>query len=158
MEKKSIRPITGWLIHSHLWAVVLCGAAGLVLAASAMAKDQDTARDSGATAEFHVTISGVREVPVGNPMPGLHLQAKVKGRMMDIYVAPVDFVAKCGVKVSKGDEVHIVGSQTRYGEADVVLAREITIGSYTNGTYYLRNDDGPFWEETKPVPQPLPAH
>src|ERR1039458_2301088 len=129
MEKKSIRPITGWLIHSHLWAVVLCGAAGLVLAASAMAKDQDTARDSGATAEFHVTISGVREVPVGNPMPGLHLQAKVKGRMMDIYVAPVDFVAKCGVKVSKGDEVHIVGSQTRYGDTDVVLAREITIGS-----------------------------
>jgi hypothetical protein len=113
-----------------------------------MAKDPD--------ADFHVTVIAVREVPVGNPMPGLHLQAKVKGRMTDIYIAPVDFAAKCGVKVSKGDQVHIVGSQMRSGEADVVLAREITIGSYANGTYYLRNDDGPLWEET--VPQPSPAH
>jgi hypothetical protein len=136
----------------------LCGAAGFGLAASAVAKDQDAARDSGAAADFHVTVSAVREVPVGSPMPGLHLQAKVKGRMTDIYIAPVDFVAKCGLKLSKGDEVHIVGSQTKFGEADVVLAREITIGSYTNGTYYLRDDDGPFWEETKPVPQPIPAH
>lgn len=158
MENESIRFITGRLIHYHLWVVVLCVAAGFVLAASAVAKDQVAARDSGAAADFHVTVSAVREVPVGNPMPGLHLQAKVKGRMTDIYIAPVDFVAKCGVKVSKGDEVHIVGSQTKSGEADVVLAREITIGSYTNGTYYLRDDDGPFWEETKPVPQPIPAH
>jgi len=150
MEKETISA----MIRSHprVWAVVLYGVAGLVLAAPPAAKD------SGAAVDFETTVSAVREVPNGNPMPGLHLQAKVKGRMMDIYIVPVDFVAQCGVKVSRGDEVRIVGSQIKSGEADIVLARQITIGSYTNGTYYLRNDDGPLWEETKPASQPIPSH
>jgi hypothetical protein len=33
-------------------------------------------------------------VPAGNPLPGLHLDAKVKGRVMDIYIAPADFAAE----------------------------------------------------------------
>jgi len=132
----------------------------------AAAKDQPVF-NSGATVDFYATVSAVREVPVGNPMPGLHVDAKVKGRMMDIYIAPMDFVAKYGVKVAKGDEVRVVGTQTRLGEAEVVLAREITTGSYDNRagmfhadlTVYLRNDDGPFFqEELLPGPQPVAAH
>ena len=105
MRTQTIRTVTGTVIHSCLWALIL-----FAPAAAAAANDKATAGDSGAVLDFHATVSAVREVPAGNPMPGLHLQAKVKGRMMDIYIAPLDFVAQCGVKVSRGDEVHIVGS------------------------------------------------
>ncbi len=77
-------------------------------------------------------------------------------------------MAKYGVKVAKGDEVsHIVGTQSGTGEAELVLAREITTGGYDNRaglfhadmTVYLRNDDGPFWaEDPLPGPAPVAAH
>lgn len=141
----------------RLWTVALCGAAAFALAAPVMAKD--IVLKPGGAVDFYATVNAVREVTVGNPMPGLHLDAKVKGRMMDIYIAPMDFVAKYGIKVSKGDEVRIVG-QVTLGEAEVVLAREITTGKFDDKagffretlTTYLRNDDGPFWEESRPGP------
>jgi hypothetical protein len=50
--------------------------------------------------------------------------------------------------------VHIVGTEVKSGDTDVVLAREIDTGLYDNRTgafrvtltVYLRIDDGPFWE------------
>jgi hypothetical protein len=73
--------------------------------------------------------------------------------MMDVYIAPTDFAVKYEVKVSKGEYVHIVGTQVKSGEVDVVLAREITTGSidrrtgifHEDMTIYLRNDEGPLW-------------
>lgn len=135
-------------IHPRLW-VVLCAVAGCLLAMPG--KDRATAGNSAAVVDFRAVVNAVHEIPPDNPMPGLHLRVKVKGRTMDVYVAPAAFLAQYGVKVSRGDQVHIVGSQTRVGEAEVVLAREITVGPYTNGTLYLRNDDGPLWDETKPA-------
>jgi hypothetical protein len=60
---------------------------------------------------------------------------------------------KYEVKARKGDEVHIVGTEAKSGDADVVLAREITTGSidkrtgifHEDMTIYLRNDEGPLW-------------
>ena len=71
---------------------------------------------------------------------------------MDVYISPVSFASKY-VKVSKGDYVHIVGTEVRSGGANVVLARSITIGSvdrktgsfHEDLTVYLRNDEGPLW-------------
>lgn len=61
---------------------------------------------------------------------------------------------KYGLKVAPGDEVHIGGTQLNSGDAEVVLAREITTGVYDRKTgffrevltTYLRNDAGPVWE------------
>jgi hypothetical protein len=72
---------------------------------------------------------------------------------MNIYISPMDFAVKYGVKVLKGDYVHIVGTQVKSGETDVVLAREISTGSIDKRTgifredmtIYLRNDEGPLW-------------
>jgi hypothetical protein len=75
---------------------------------------------------------------------------------MDIYIAPTDFVVKYDVKVAKGQDVHIVGTEvngTEGSDADVVLARETTTGAvdkrtgifHENMTIYLRNDAGPLW-------------
>jgi hypothetical protein len=150
MEKETIRDIAGREIKSRAWAVMLCGLAGFALTVPAAAKD---IVPTGAAVDVQTVVSALREVPAGNPLPGLHLDAKVKGQMMDIYIAPRDFVVKYDVKVSKGEYVHIVGTLEKSGEADVVLAREITTGSidkttgifHENMTIHLRNDEGPLW-------------
>lgn len=130
----------------RVWTVVLCGLAGSALAIPAFAAEN-------AAIDIHTTVTGVREVPAGNPLPGLHVDAKVKGRVLDIYIAPMDFVKKYDVKVAKGEDVHIIGTEEAEGDADVVLTREITTGAvdkrtgifHENMTIYLRNDAGPLW-------------
>jgi hypothetical protein len=138
-------------------AIVLCGLAGFAFAAPAAAKD--IVFSPGALVKFDVSVNAVREVPAGNPLPGLHIDAKVNGRATDIYLAPVDFAIRYGVKVAKGDYLRIVGF-TLPGAPDTILTREITTGLYDAAhnifrptlTIYLRNDDGPFWvENNKPI-------
>jgi hypothetical protein len=146
------------------WTAVLCGVAGLVLAATAVAKDNFMRWIPAAPVDFTAMVSAVREVPAAHPMPGLHLDAKVKGVTMDIYIAPMDFVVKYAIKISKGDYLRIVGTQTKVGETDIVLARNITTGTYDrttgmfreNMTVYLRDENGPFWVEVaKPASGPI---
>ena len=133
----------------EMWKVILFGVAAFGLTLPAAAKDAEP----GAGVDVHTTVNAVRDVPAGNPLPGLHIDAKVKGRLVDIYIAPMDFVRKYEVKVAKGEDVHIVGTEVKEGDADVVLAREITTGAldrrtgifHENMTIYLRNDEGPLW-------------
>jgi hypothetical protein len=133
---------------NRIWTVVICGVAASALTLPAAARD-----DAGAPVDVRTTITGVHEVPAGNPLPGLHAEAKVKGKVVDIYIAPMDFVKKYDVRVKPGEEVHLVGTETVEGSADVILGREITTGSldrrtgifHENMTIYLRNDEGPLW-------------
>jgi hypothetical protein len=138
-------------VRSRVWTFVLCSVAGLAATAPAAAKIN--AWNTGTNVDFYATVSIVREVPAGNPMPGLHLDAKVDGRLIDIYVAPMDFVMKYGVKLLKGDELHVLGIVDE--DARKILAREITTGTYDEKkgvfrpdmTFYLRNEAGPLWNE-----------
>jgi hypothetical protein len=138
-----------------LGALMLFGLAGF----AAQAAPKDIVIAPGALTKFDVTVNNIREVPAGNALPGLHIDAKVNGRAMDIYLCPVDFAVKYGVKVAKGDYVRVVGSAAPEKE-NVFLVREISTGLYDQAhnifrptlTVYLRNDDGPFWVETsKPI-------
>jgi hypothetical protein len=121
---------------------VLCGAAGLAMA-------RDPGFHPGTPVEFQTTVNAVRVVPEGNPLPGLHIDAKVKGQLLDIYIAPMTFVTKYGMTVEKGAIAVIQGTQIE----DSVLARSITTGvaDKVHGTFhpdltiYLRDDSGPFW-------------
>jgi hypothetical protein len=157
MRKETVRGIAKRRTHPLGWKVVVIGLAGFVLSASAVAKD--IPGSAAGAVDFFTTVTAVHQVPAGNPLPGLHLDVKVKGEVMDIYIAPMDFVTKYEVKAGKGDGVHIVGTQLKSGDTDVVLTREITTGLYDkvsgtfrpNMTIYLRNDDGPFWVEPKPA-------
>jgi len=146
---------------------MLCGVAGIALAAPVIAKDLPVAFVPGTVVDFDATVSAVREVPAGNALPGLHVDVKVKGRTVDVYIAPIQFVQKYGVKVAKGDDVRIEGTESKVGQTEVVLARSITTGSFDNRsgafradlTVYLRNDDGPFWVDPPSIaPAPLDAH
>lgn len=146
-------------------ALAVVSVAGLVLALPAAARIGGVPTNAGPI-EFRVFVDNVREVPVGDPMPGMHLDVKVDGRALDVYIAPADFCAKFDIKVHKGDEVEVSGTrlEPKAGEAAVVLAREITTGIrdprsgvfHATLTVFLRNDDGPFFDEPKPV-APKPA-
>jgi hypothetical protein len=131
---------------NRIWTVVICGVAASAMSLPAFA------RDNGAPVDIHTTITGVHEVADG-PLAGLHAEAKVKGKVVDIYLAPMNFVKKYDVAVKPGQEVHIVGVETAEAAGDVVLTREITTGTldkrtgifHENMTIYLRNDEGPLW-------------
>ena len=131
---------------NRIWTVVICGVAASAMSLPAFA------RDNGAPVDIHTTITGVHEVAAG-PLAGLHAEAKVKGKVVDIYLAPMNFVKKYDVAVKAGEEVHIVGVETPEAAGDVVLTREITTGTldkrtgifHENMTIYLRNDEGPLW-------------
>lgn len=122
---------------------VLCGVAALALAASGVLMAQN------GPVEFRAVVSGTHIVPEGGSLPGLHVDARVKGQMLDIYIAPMYFVTKYDVKVAKGEEAEFTGTQS----GDIVLAREITTGVVSpkdgkwrpNMTIYVRNDAGPLW-------------
>lgn len=136
-------------VSSRMRSVILCSVAGIAVAASGAAKDIVF----NTPVDVETTVSALHEAPAGSALPGLHLDANVKGRMMDIYISPVNFAERYGVRISKGDYIHIVGTQLRTGGADVVVARAISTGSVDKrtGTFredmtiYLRNDDGPLW-------------
>jgi len=132
----------------NLWTVVICGVAAFGLIVPAMA------RDNGTPVDVRTVITGIHEVAAGNPLPGIHAEAKINGKVVDIYLGPADFVKRYDIKVGKGDEVHLIGTETAGADEDVVLSREITKGTFDrrtgifreNMTYYLRNDAGPLWE------------
>jgi len=132
----------------RIWTVVMCGVVGCALTLPALG------RDNGSAVDVRTTIASVHEVPAGNALPGLHAEAKIKGKLVDIYIAPMDFVKKYDVRVKPGDEVHLIGTETVEGSEEVVLGREITTGAldrrtgifHENMTIYLRNDEGPLWQ------------
>jgi hypothetical protein len=134
---------------NRIWTVVICGVAASALTFTAAARD-----NGGAAVDVHTTITGVHEVPAGGALPGLHAEAKVKGKVVDIYIAPMDFVKKYDVQVKPGQEVHLLGTETVEGAEEVILGREITTGAldkrtgifHENMTIYLRNDEGPLWQ------------
>jgi hypothetical protein len=100
---------------------------------------------------FFTSVADVREVALGSPLAGLHLEAKTKDKV-DIYVGPSDFAEKYAMVFNKGDKIQVIGSKVKLGDADVILAREISLGKYDRAgqfvsllTLYMRNDEGPFW-------------
>jgi hypothetical protein len=136
------------------WTLALCGIAGIALAAPVV-KENAVFWNPGGKVDFRATVNGIHEVQADNPMPGLHLDIKANGHALDVYVAPMDFVLKYGIKISKGQDIVVKGMQAA-GETGVVAAYEVTVGRYDAGihifheeaTYYMRNDAGPFWTET----------
>jgi len=113
---------------------------------------REPAYNPATVTDFLATVTDVNEVTLGNPFAGLHVLAKTKGKIVDIYVGPADFAAKYGVVLHKGQEIRVVGSQVKWGDAEIVLAREVTTFKRDvsgqiceDTTFYMRNEEGPFW-------------
>jgi len=120
--------------NQRVQSMMLCSVAAIALALPAATM----AQTNGTPVEFQTVVTGTHIVPEGGALPGLHVDAKVKGQMLDIYIAPMYFVKKYDVKVSKGEDALFVGITT-----GVVSPKD---GKWRpNMTIYLRNDAGPLW-------------
>ena len=168
MERKISGKTAGAKRHSRISTLIVCGVAGIALALPVKAQDRAAPSSPGATVDFIGTVTAVREVAAGKPMEGLHADVKVDKVTFDVYLAPMGFVRKYGIKVSKGEDLRVTGVRAKVGGAEVVLAREVTNGftDARNGrfhaelTVYLRNDDGPMWIEYEMIDpaKPVAAH
>lgn len=126
-------------------AAILWGAAGLAWSAMATAKERTWPLFPGVAVEFQGPVVSIHIVPEGNAMAGLHADMKVNGRMLDVYIAPMNFVEMYDVHVTSGDEARIEGTK----DGDQVIAHSITTGKVgedgvfrPNMTIYLGNDVG----------------
>ena len=163
MRNEAVRRLAGPKRHSCVSNIILCGLAGMALTLPLSA--QNPGSNPGVAVDFKGTVTAVREVPAGKPLEGIHADVKADGRMFDVYIAPTGFARKYGATPAKGDQLHIVGMQTKVGGSEVILAREISIGYAdarsghfrATATVYLRNDDGPMWLEYETVTEPRPA-
>lgn len=57
---------------------------------------------------------------------GTHLVLKTDSGTSDVHVGPTAYIDKQQFSFSKGDHIEVLGSQSKIGNKDVVLAREIT--------------------------------
>ena len=79
--------------------------------------------------------------------PSLHLMVKAGSEVTEVYLCPNAFLQEMAFNFAKGDQLQVVGSKVKVGEADVILAREITRG---NETLTLRDKKGnPVWMPLK---------
>jgi hypothetical protein len=114
---------------------------------AAPAKDPAPAEpkyDTATVIDVTATIAAVREVAKGQAMAGLHLDMTISGETVDVYVGPTEFVKIFEVNFSKGDSIHLIGSKVKWQDANVVLARDIIMGTVTLS---LRDNTGePLWK------------
>jgi hypothetical protein len=60
-----------------------------------------------------------------------------------VYLCPKSFLDDMGVSFGKGDEIALTGSKIKWGESDLILAREVVKGT---DTLVLRDAKGnPVW-------------
>jgi len=89
-------------------------------------------------------ITGVRQVPAGSPLAGVHLTVQVKTGVADVYLGPADFIKIFKTNFPAGAPIQIIGARVASAGGEVILAREVTEGP-TSIT--LRELTGvPVWE------------
>ncbi len=74
------------------------------------------------------TITSVRQVAAGNPLPGVHLTLKSNAGPIEVYVAPADFLKFLKATFPVGDQIQVIGSKVKFENADVILTRQVDDG------------------------------
>jgi hypothetical protein len=93
---------------------------------------------------FAATVDEVRTIPgpAGGP-GGLHLMVRTDAGVREVHLGPVTFTRSKNFEFARGDVITVTGSEVTFGDADVVLAREIMKGDQT---LTLRDARGiPLW-------------
>ena len=71
------------------------------------------------------TVEEVRQAGRYGSGSGTHIILKTEKENLEVHVGPTAFVTQSGFTFAKGDQVEVVGSRVRFGDADVLLAREV---------------------------------
>lgn len=132
-------------IHScriSFLAVVL--ACLCLLPATAQKKESNRPKyDLSTETKISVTVDEVKLPPKGSEKEIAYLLVKSGADSVDVYLCPKSFLDDMGMSFTKGDEVTLVGSKVKQGEADLILAREVV---KDNSTFTLRDEKGnPVW-------------
>ena len=59
-------------------------------------------------------------------MMGTHLLVKTNTETIEVNLGPANFISREGFTFAKGDSVEILGSKAPMGDAEVLIAREVT--------------------------------
>jgi hypothetical protein len=115
--------------------------------------DKGPRYDPAKETTISTTVVEVREVSSEGPLEGIHLDVKMKGETLEVYVGPADFVKLFGVTFNKGDDIDVTGSKVTVDGGVILLGREIRLGHVT---LLLRDKDGkPFWGKWERIPTGL---
>ena len=91
----------------------------------------DPAYNPATVVDVDGVITGVRHVPAGSPLEGVHLTLKLKSGSVDVYLAPADFMRIFRTNFPLGAEVEVIGSKVKSQNSDVILTRDVAIGAAT---------------------------
>lgn len=88
-------------------------------------------------------VEEVKLPPKGSEKEIAYLLVKTGTNLVDVYLCPKSFLDDMGVSFGKGDEIALTGSKIKWGEADLILAREVVKGT---DTLVVRDGKGnPVW-------------
>lgn len=95
-----------------------------------------------------VTVKGtVEDVthPAHGSQTGTHLTLKSDAGSYQVHVGPTSYVSSQQFTFAKGDTIEVIGSKTKIGGQEVLLARQIT---KEGKVLTLRNPQGiPMWSQ-----------
>ena len=94
-----------------------------------------------------VELEQVRQVGRYGGGSGTHIILKTEKEKIEVHLGPTAFVTQSGFTFAKGDQIEVVGSRTKLGDAHVLLAREVQKDSKT---LVLRDANGiPRWSRAR---------
>jgi hypothetical protein len=102
---------------------VVCAALPLIAE-----KPQATNRpkyDLSTESKMKATVLEVKLPAKGSEKEIAHLLVKIGTDTFDVYLCPKAFLDDMGVNFSQGEEIILVGSRIKLGEAELILAREV---------------------------------
>lgn len=106
--------------------------------------------DTATESTFTGTVQSVEEVtsPAGmgggmRGMSGTHIVLKTDSGTMPVHLGPSSFLAEKNIRLEEGDEIEVVGSRTRMGSDEFVIARQVKRG---DDEWTFRDQSGrPLW-------------
>ena len=131
--------------------VALVALAALLVIAVALLSGAQTAAPVKSAAVYNsateVTMNGSVEIveQISEPQgrSGIHLNLKADQQTIEVHVGPSWFLTQNKISFVKGDQIEVTGSKVKFGNSDVLIAREIKKGE---NTITLRDARGiPAW-------------
>jgi hypothetical protein len=98
-------------------------------ASTQQVKSSEPAYNQASVVDVYGIVAGVRQAPAGSALEGTHLTVKTKAGMIDVYLAPADFLRMLKTNIKVGNEVEVQGSKVKVENSDVILTRELSFGS-----------------------------
>jgi len=100
--------------------------------------------DTANEATYKGTVDEIRyHDRAGMAGTGTHLIMKSDDKALDVHLGPTDFLAAQQMTFAKGDQIEVIGSKVKFGDAEAIIAREVKKG---DKTLTLRDAQGvPKW-------------